>query len=353
MKKVGVILFLTALGAAVIVGCEKENKVPYFTRLHASSSCGVAPFSVEFKATATGGDPLDQPTGGNNWLEISWDFGDGATGTGSITYHTFNDTGTYNVTVEAKDVDGDISDPPGLIVIDVRPDTLMIQAEAQVDSQPATSVFACDTVQFNVFAKTCGFDPVTGDYFRFLYTWDMDDTTATNDTSTVYRGRSPKHTYLLEHAGNRLVNLTLVDPGTSVLRADIVPIEILTASADIGVTTEVDNATPRELDTINYTITVTNSGPDNSVGIKITDQIPNGLTYLDNNPSQGSYDADESVWSVGDIANGASATLVVTVRVNDETVGAILRYRARLTAVRRCDENSSNDNDSVNITIIE
>ena len=64
---------------------------------------------------------------------------------------------------------------------------------------------------------------------------------------------------------------------------------------------------------ITWTITVTNKGPDAAVNTRVTDKLPAGLIFI---TSSGNYDPVTGLWIVGDLANGASASLVITTQVN-------------------------------------
>ena len=66
---------------------------------------------------------------------------------------------------------------------------------------------------------------------------------------------------------------------------------------------------------ITWTITVTNKGPDAAVNTRVTDKLPAGLIYLTHS-GEGNYDSVTGLWIVGDLANGASASLVITTQVN-------------------------------------
>ena len=78
-------------------------------------------------------------------------------------------------------------------------------------------------------------------------------------------------------------------------------------------TTAQAQATPG--DTIDYVITVTNSGSATATGLQITDRIPSGVTFLSSN---GSYDAStETVtWAPDDLDPGASVTLTLQVEAD-------------------------------------
>ena len=50
--------------------------------------------------------------------------------------------------------------------------------------------------------------------------------------------------------------------------------------ADLITGKTVDNGTPNEGDTIVYTLTLTNSGPNQATNLSITDLLPAGVTYV-------------------------------------------------------------------------
>jgi len=114
-------------------------------------------------------------------------------------------------------------------------------------------------------------------------------TNIVNVTNDVY---DPNET------NNEANNTTVVDP-----KANLVVVKL------------VSNSTSKFGDVIAWTIVVTNKGPDTAVNVVVTDKLPAGLVYQGDD-SQGKYDSTTGVWKVGDLANGASATLVITTLVN-------------------------------------
>ena len=120
--------------------------------------------------------------------------------------------------------------------------------------------------------------------------------------------------------------------------------------ADLSVTKSVDNDVPNEGDTIVYTITVSNAGPDTATNVEVTDQLPDGVTYVSDDGG-GDYDSGTGVWDVGDVANGGSATLDITATVDAGTGGDTIINDAEVTAVDQADPNPGNEQGSVAITV--
>jgi len=78
---------------------------------------------------------------------------------------------------------------------------------------------------------------------------------------------------------------------------------------DLSLTQTLDNPRPNVGQTITFTLTVHNAGPDDAAGVAVTDHLPAGLTFDTSTASLGGYDPATGVWSVGGLANGGTATL--------------------------------------------
>lgn len=65
-----------------------------------------------------------------------------------------------------------------------------------------------------------------------------------------------------------------------------------------------------------FDFTLNNNGPADATGVKTRVQIPGNRTFVSSTPSQGSYDPNTEIWDVGAVANGTTATLSLTIRVN-------------------------------------
>ncbi len=100
------------------------------------------------------------------------------------------------------------------------------------------------------------------------------------------------------------------DDSTVVVTPDI--------TADLELTKTVSDSTPAFGDTVTFTLTVDHvdvSG-SNASGVSVQDLLPDGFTYISDNGG-GDYNPITGVWTIGDIASGASASLEITAVVND------------------------------------
>jgi len=127
-------------------------------------------------------------------------------------------------------------------------------------------------------------------------------------------------------------------------------------TADLAVTKTVDDATPNVGDTITFTVTVTNNGPDTATGVEITDSFPAAGLDLDTagvTTSQGSFDPGTGVWNVGTLASGASATLTLPAEVLAPAVNTIPQQRvnsAEVTAAVEPDPDPGNNRDDATVS---
>ncbi|HEX2960826.1 MAG TPA: SdrD B-like domain-containing protein [Ignavibacteriales bacterium] len=90
--------------------------------------------------------------------------------------------------------------------------------------------------------------------------------------------------------------------------------------ADLSLTKTVDNAAPKNGDRVTFTITVTNNGPDDAHGVVVSDLLMQGLDFIGATASAGEYNNTTGTWNVGTLLKGASANLIVVVKVNAGTL---------------------------------
>jgi uncharacterized repeat protein (TIGR01451 family) len=99
-------------------------------------------------------------------------------------------------------------------------------------------------------------------------------------------------------------------PGNNTASNTPVPVPV----ADLAISKTVDNSTPNVGDNVIFTLTATNNGPSNATGVTVVDQLPPGYAYVSDDGS-GSYTNGTGQWTIGSLANGATATLNITATV--------------------------------------
>ncbi|WP_435017501.1 hypothetical protein TA3x_005116 [Tundrisphaera sp. TA3] len=90
-------------------------------------------------------------------------------------------------------------------------------------------------------------------------------------------------------------------------------------TADLGVIKSVDVPRPNVGDTVTFTVTLFNSGPNAATGVTLGDLLPSGLQYVSSVPSQGTYDPGTGVWIVGAVPRLGAPTLRISARVISAT----------------------------------
>ncbi|MBE7465310.1 MAG: DUF11 domain-containing protein [Planctomycetes bacterium] len=108
--------------------------------------------------------------------------------------------------------------------------------------------------------------------------------------------------------------------------------------SDLSLAKVVDQAAPSVGDTVTFTITLLNSGPDDATGVQVTDLLPTGLTFSGQTPSQGTYDPMTGIWDVGTAIVATPATLALQATV---TGTGTLTNTAEVTASDWADPDST------------
>jgi uncharacterized repeat protein (TIGR01451 family) len=121
-------------------------------------------------------------------------------------------------------------------------------------------------------------------------------------------------------------------------------------AADLAVTKTADKTTPGEGEALVYTISVTNNGPNNATGIQVTDTLPAGITWVSDSGA-GTYNHTTGVWGAPSLANGASASLNITVTVDAGTQNTTISNSASITASAIFDPDSGNNAASKAVTV--
>ena len=101
----------------------------------------------------------------------------------------------------------------------------------------------------------------------------------------------------------------------------------ITRSTDLRITKSDDSDPVVAGETLVYTLTVVNDGPSDASGVSVTDTLPAGVTFV-----SGTMDGDATAVTesggtvtatVGDLANGATTTILITVTVDADASAAL------------------------------
>jgi uncharacterized repeat protein (TIGR01451 family) len=138
------------------------------------------------------------------------------------------------------------------------------------------------------------------------------------------------------------------DPNTTNNTDQVV---VLIQGADLSLSKSVDDPTPNETSQVVYTIRVENAGPSDVSSVEVMEPLTNGLTYVSDTTTQGSYNSGSGLWDVGDLNMGSSAVLTVTATVDVGTFGTVITNLSRISSVDLPDPNSGNDQDEETIIV--
>jgi uncharacterized repeat protein (TIGR01451 family) len=101
---------------------------------------------------------------------------------------------------------------------------------------------------------------------------------------------------------------------------------------------------------LTYTITVTNIGPDDAIGVSVVDVLGSNLTYDSSNTATGSYSSATNTWTIGSLAYNATATLSLTVKVGSGASGGSVTNTATVSSTTY-DPNATNNSSTVTTTV--
>ncbi|MEN0015780.1 MAG: DUF11 domain-containing protein, partial [Solirubrobacteraceae bacterium] len=91
---------------------------------------------------------------------------------------------------------------------------------------------------------------------------------------------------------------------------------VVGSAADLQVTQTTSATTINVGDTVDYTVTVKNNGPQTATAVALTDDLPTGATVVSVTPAQGTCGTgDPFACSLGTLTSGSSTTVVVRVKI--------------------------------------
>ncbi len=128
------------------------------------------------------------------------------------------------------------------------------------------------------------------------------------------------------------------------------------SQADLSLTKIIDNASPNISDVVSFTIELTNNGPDGATNVSVSDQLPDGVSFLSSSATLGSYSSSTGIWTVGTVNSGAMAQLSISGRI---TSAGQRENFAEVSASDQFDPNSTpgngqqaNENDQALVSFV-
>src|SRR5262249_39776937 len=127
---------------------------------------------------------------------------------------------------------------------------------------------------------------------------------------------TPNNTTLTETAK---VNSTTSDPNAN--NNTVTLATTVVTKADVALTISTPPSPVTAGTNLTYTLTVKNNGPSAAQAVPAPDAIPPNTTFVSATPSQGTASTSGGVMTgnLGTLAPGASATIVLTLKVNSNT----------------------------------
>ncbi|QDV69471.1 Large cysteine-rich periplasmic protein omcB precursor [Rosistilla carotiformis] len=103
---------------------------------------------------------------------------------------------------------------------------------------------------------------------------------------------------------------------------DRAEVTVTPQTADLSLAKTVNDASPNVGENVTFTLTVSNSGPNQATGVRVLDELPTGMTFVSSSGSQGVYDSGTGVWNVGTISNSGTATLRIVATAGNAGLNA-------------------------------
>ncbi|MBN1827484.1 MAG: DUF11 domain-containing protein [Candidatus Eisenbacteria bacterium] len=127
---------------------------------------------------------------------------------------------------------------------------------------------------------------------------------------------------------------------------DVSSVTVSDSLADLALLLQVDEDRPNVRDTITLTLRIDNNGPWQATGIEVLCGKPSGLTFLDAEPSIGTYGS--GIWYLSGLSSGAGATLTIQATVD---VRSSIVQTATITRSGLADAVTSNNQSSVTVSV--
>ena len=160
----------------------------------------------------------------------------------------------------------------------------------------------------------------TGQYVQNFAHWDANGDVVSLAPGTSYTMRVYPHgvSRAGKDNGQPFKNVVIFDDFMPKLiscdKPKAEPVDLVTVK-----TLASSDSNPSVGDIVTYNIVVTNQRDADATSVSLTDLLPDGITATEKNGevTAGTYDAKSGLWTIGDLANRASATLTLQGTVDE------------------------------------
>ncbi|RAJ08677.1 putative repeat protein (TIGR01451 family)/gliding motility-associated-like protein, partial [Chitinophaga skermanii] len=150
----------------------------------------------------------------------------------------------------------------------------------------------------------------TGTYNATTGTWQI-GALANGATATVTIKATILATGQFTNTATVTGNEKDLDASNNSASASTIPV----ANADLQITKSTTAVNPHVGDDITFTLVAKNNGPSDATNVIATDLLKAGYVFKSANPSTGTYNATTGTWTIGNMTNGATATLTITANI--------------------------------------
>lgn len=124
----------------------------------------------------------------------------------------------------------------------------------------------------------------------------------------------------------------------------VIPLNIVASTiADLRLAKTVDRPNAKVGESVTFTITLTNDGPATATNVVVSERLAEGLSFGSATASQGTYDQNTGVWTVGSVTSSTNATLQITAVLTSNAVTNV----AQITGSDQPDPDSTPNNNEL------
>jgi uncharacterized repeat protein (TIGR01451 family) len=212
----------------------------------------------------------------------------------------------------------------------------------------ATGVVISDTLPIGLSLLSS--TPSQGVYDSSSGLWQVGSLAANTNATLVLAAQVNSGT-----AGQILTNTAEIsssDQSDLVTVNNVASVPITVTNAELAVSKTVDNPNPVVNEVFNYTVTVSNNGPDDASGVVISDTLPVSLTLVSSSTNLGGYNAATGAWAVDLLPVNQSAVLTLAVTAQPDAAGQTITNTAQVGTADQGDSDSSNNSAAAPLTVV-